>query len=104
VGRDSAFQVPGQFTLTPRKAGGGGWVVGGGRAGGSVFFQVGISLRQARRCTYPSGYNHGHWLDEAFGCDQFIEAEDLAGRHIETSLWHDTCGQMGKRDEKSWPG
>lgn len=47
--------------------------------------------------TYPPGYNHGHGLNEAFGCDQLVEAEDLTGRHIETSLWHDTCGQMAKK-------
>ena len=41
---------------------------------------------------YPSGYNHGYGLDEAFGCDQLVETEDLTGGHVETSLWHNTCG------------
>lgn len=53
---------------------------------------------------YPPGYDHGHGLNEAFGCDQLVEAEDLAGGHVETSLWHGTWGQRAEKGQEVLAG
>ena len=60
--------------------------------GSSSSSRRGSSLGDGSYRPYPSGYNHGYRLDEAFGCDQLVETEDLTGGHVETSLWHNTCG------------
>lgn len=41
--------------------------------------------------THPSGHNHRDRFNQALECHQLVEAEDLAGRHIQAMLRHDTC-------------
>lgn len=43
-------------------------------------------------CSHPARDNHGEHLDEAFGGHQPVEAEHLAGAHVQTSLGHDAYG------------
>lgn len=42
------------------------------------------------RPTHPPGYNHGDGFNQALEGHQLVEAEDLAGRHIQPMLGHDT--------------
>lgn len=43
--------------------------------------------------THPPGHDHGDGLDQALESHQLVEAEHLAGRHIQPVLGHDPCGQ-----------
>lgn len=72
---------------------------------GHVFFRRGSRLpHRWPHHPYPPGYNHGYRLNEAFACNQLVEAEDLAGGDVEASLWHDTCGQMAKEGSEVLAG
>lgn len=42
--------------------------------------------------THPPGHNHGDWFNQALEGHQLVEAEDLAGRHVQPILGHDTYG------------
>lgn len=50
--------------------------------------------------THPPWHDHGDGLDEPLEGDELVEAEDLAGRHVQPVLWHHPCGR-GVEDDPS---
>lgn len=56
-------------------------------------FNTGGPFGAQRNPTHPPGHDHGDGLDQALESHQLIEAEHLAGRHVQPVLGHDPCGQ-----------